>query len=108
MGDYADDAWDPCDRWSWTDRTRHDAGMHTWRHKPRTVCKYCGLESLHWSDSSGRWRLVDVNDTPHDCRPSIKQAFAQMKLDKDPSLAYNAYLNTIPGWTEKDYYETRT
>lgn len=23
MGDYADDAWDPGDRWSWTDRTRH-------------------------------------------------------------------------------------
>lgn len=29
MGDYADDAWDPGDRWSWSDRTRYPPKNHT-------------------------------------------------------------------------------
>jgi hypothetical protein len=35
MGDYADDAWDPGDRWSWSDRTRYDYGYKNFREIPK-------------------------------------------------------------------------
>lgn len=125
MGDHADDALDylyamddyqqrfPDDDFDDPDWNPFTGRWSKFTPRPKT-CKRCGKTGLYWHEYADGWRLqegieVDFGEgfetqlVRHECQLGIKQAFAQMKLDKDPSIAYIAFLDTIPGWTEKDF-----
>ena len=34
------------------------------------TCKYCGVGSLHWTESEGKYKLKDDEDKIHACKQS--------------------------------------
>lgn len=100
MGEHADDAL----------HAGLDEDWNSFRapYKPKPVtCKRCGKEGLYWGHYPEGYRLQDgimvqtqagefFEWVRHECQLGMKAAFAQMRLDSDPGIAYNAYLDTIP------------
>lgn len=70
------------------------------------VCKHCGTGGLHWGSVNGNWRLFD-DEAQHSCHFGYKAAFSKKTVDSDPSLSYNAYLDTIP-WETPDEFARRS
>lgn len=43
-----------------------------WDGHPReATCNRCGKGGLQWSDSTGRWVLLNEMGTPHKCNPAV-------------------------------------